>query len=38
MGYGSALAWFLFTVILVLTLIQISLSGRWVYYSGATQD
>jgi multiple sugar transport system permease protein len=38
MGYGSALAWFLFTVILVLTLVQISLSRRWVYYAGATKD
>jgi len=34
MGYGSALAWFLFTVILVLTLVQISFSRRWVYYAG----
>jgi multiple sugar transport system permease protein len=38
MGYGSALAWFLFTVILVLTLIQISFSRRWVYYAGDTKD
>ncbi|MEZ4869713.1 MAG: sugar ABC transporter permease [Caldilineaceae bacterium] len=37
MGYGSALAWFLFTVILVLTLIQISFSRRWVYYAGDAQ-
>ena len=38
MGYGSALAWFLFVAILVLTLIQISASRRWVYYAGDTQN
>jgi multiple sugar transport system permease protein len=38
MGYGSALAWFLFAAILTLTLIQISLSRRWVYYAGDTQN
>jgi len=38
MGYGSALAWFLFVAILVLTLIQIHLSRRWVYYAGETRD
>jgi multiple sugar transport system permease protein len=38
MGYGSALAWFLFTLILVLTLVQISLSRRWVYYAGDAKD
>ena len=38
MGYGSALAWFLFTVILALTLVQISLSRRWVYYAGEASD
>jgi multiple sugar transport system permease protein len=34
LGYASAMAWFLFIVILVLTLIQLRLSGRWVYYAG----
>jgi multiple sugar transport system permease protein len=38
MGYGSALAWFLFSVILVLTLVQISFSRRWVYYAGEAKD
>lgn len=38
MGYGSALAWILFAAILVLTLIQISASRRWVYYAGETQN
>lgn len=37
-GYGSALAWFLFSTILVLTLIQISLSERWVHYAGETKQ
>ena len=32
MGYASALAWILFLVILVLTLIQLKLSPRWVHY------
>lgn len=32
MGYGSALAWFLFMIILVFTLLQLKLSNRWVYY------
>ena len=34
MGYASALAWVLFLIILVLTLIQFRLSRRWVYYGG----
>jgi multiple sugar transport system permease protein len=38
MGYGSALAWLLFTVILVLTLLQIAFSNRWVYYAGDTKN
>lgn len=32
MGYASALAWILFFIILAITLIQIWLSKRWVYY------
>jgi multiple sugar transport system permease protein len=32
MGYASAMAWVLFIVILILTLIQFKLSKRWVYY------
>jgi len=32
MGYASALAWILFVIILALTLIQIKLAPRWVYY------
>jgi multiple sugar transport system permease protein len=34
MGYGSALAWILFVTVLIVTLIQSKLSGRWVYYAG----
>jgi multiple sugar transport system permease protein len=34
MGYASALAWVLFVVILVITLIQLRLSKRFVYYEG----
>lgn len=32
MGYASALAWILFLIILVITLIQLRLANRWVYY------
>lgn len=32
MGYASALAWILFLIILSLTLVQLSISGRWVIY------
>jgi len=34
MGYASALAWVLFVVILFITLVQIRLSKRFVYYEG----
>jgi multiple sugar transport system permease protein len=34
MGYGSAVAWVLFAVIMVFTLIQLKLSDSWVYYEG----
>jgi multiple sugar transport system permease protein len=34
MGYASALAWVLFVIILVITLIQVRLSSRFVYYAG----
>lgn len=32
MGYASAMAWLLFVIILILTLIQLRVSKRWVYY------
>jgi len=31
MGYGSSLAWIVFALIFIITLIQFRLSGRWVY-------
>lgn len=34
MGYGSALAWILFLFLVLATLVQIKLSGGWVYYAG----
>ncbi len=36
MGYASALAWMLFGIILVLTVIQLQLSKRWVHYESET--
>ena len=36
MGYAAAMAWILFLIVIVLTLIQLRLSGRWVYYEGET--
>jgi len=32
MGYASAMAWILFVLVLILTLIQFKLAGKWVYY------
>jgi multiple sugar transport system permease protein len=32
MGYASALAWILFVAVLILTLVQLRLSKRWVHY------
>jgi multiple sugar transport system permease protein len=34
MGYGSALAWVLFLIVLALTLILFKTSSSWVYYGG----
>lgn len=34
MGYGSALAWVLFLIVLVLTAILFATQRRWVYYAG----
>ena len=34
MGYAAVLSWFLFIIIMILTIIQFSLSRRWVYYGG----
>lgn len=34
MGYASAVAWLLFVIIMIITLIQVRLSKRFVYYEG----
>jgi len=34
LGYGAAMAWILFVIVIVLTLINMRLSKRWVYYAG----
>lgn len=34
MGYASALAWVLFVIVLVLTLLVVRSARRWVYYEG----
>lgn len=34
MGYASAMAWLLFVIILVVTLVQVKLSNRFVFYEG----
>jgi multiple sugar transport system permease protein len=34
MGYASAMAWVLFVIILIITLIQVRVSRRFVYYAG----
>jgi multiple sugar transport system permease protein len=36
MGYASALAWLMFVVIVVLTLLVFRTTGSWVYYEGST--
>ncbi|HVC32642.1 MAG TPA: sugar ABC transporter permease [Chloroflexota bacterium] len=37
MGYASALAWIFLVIVLALTLINVRLSNRWVYYEGETR-
>jgi multiple sugar transport system permease protein len=34
LGYGAAMAWVLFAIVIVLTLINMRVSKRWVYYAG----
>ena len=36
MGYASALAWLLFFIVVILTLIQLRLSQKWVHYESGT--
>jgi len=37
MGYASAIAWVLFLIILVITIVQFRLAKRWVYYEDNTR-
>ena len=37
MGYASAIAWVLFLIILVITIVQFKLAKRWVYYEDNTR-
>lgn len=37
MGYASAMAWVMFVIIIILTLLIFRSSALWVYYSGETQ-
>ncbi|MDE0044995.1 MAG: sugar ABC transporter permease [bacterium] len=37
MGYASAIAWVLFVIILVFTILQFGVARRWVYYEGSTE-
>jgi multiple sugar transport system permease protein len=34
MGYAAALAWFMFVIILIISLVQFRLARSWVYYEG----
>ncbi|PZR68366.1 MAG: spermidine/putrescine ABC transporter permease [Candidatus Dormiibacter spiritus] len=36
MGYASAMAWLLFAIIVVVTLVQVGFSRKFVYYEGAS--
>jgi len=35
MVYSAALAWVLFLIIMIMTVIQLTVSKYWVYYEGA---
>jgi multiple sugar transport system permease protein len=37
LGYASALAWMLFGLIMIVTVVQVIASRRFVYYEGATK-
>ncbi|MFQ3549594.1 MAG: extracellular solute-binding protein [Armatimonadota bacterium] len=34
LGYASAMAWILFIIVMIITLIQLKMAKRWVYYEG----
>jgi len=38
MGYGSALAWLLFLVVALITIVLFRSSARWVYYAGQSAE
>jgi len=38
MGYAAALAWVLFAIVMIFTIIQFRLAGRWVYYEGGSRE
>ncbi|MFH1084495.1 MAG: sugar ABC transporter permease [Chloroflexota bacterium] len=37
MGYGSALAWIFFAAVLAVTVLQLQMQSRWVYYEGVVR-
>ena len=37
MGYASAMAWVLFVIIMIVTMAQVKLANRWVYYEGGSR-
>jgi multiple sugar transport system permease protein len=37
MGYASALAWIFLVIVLILTMVNVRLSNRWVYYEGESR-
>lgn len=38
MGYASTMAWMLFVVVMVITIVLFSTHKRWVYYAGGGRD
>ncbi|MEZ4612851.1 MAG: sugar ABC transporter permease [Caldilineaceae bacterium] len=38
MGYASALAWILFIIVLLLTLVMVKTSDRWVFYNSVNRE
>jgi multiple sugar transport system permease protein len=38
MGYGSAIAWILFVVIMAFTALAFATSGRWVFYESEVRQ
>jgi multiple sugar transport system permease protein len=37
MGYASSMAWVLFVIVIVLTVFNLKLGKKWVYYDGGDQ-